>query len=109
MPAVWLLHPGPLRPGEEALLRLAGVPEAAVRRHLRHRRPLVQACIYGPKELAVSAHDQTIADLLDAAYDLIDTEGWWDGKGEYNREEHGLCIGLAIVYAGEERGVSYGR
>lgn len=50
-------------------------------------------------------HDQRIADVCDDAYDLIDTEGWWDGTMPYSREENGLCIAQAIVYAAQGRGV----
>ena len=48
---------------------------------------------------------QDIADVCDDAYDLIEAEGWWDGRGKYERSLGGLCLLQAVVHAAADRGV----
>ena len=53
--------------------------------------------------MTVNAED--IAALCDAAYDLIDTEGWWDGKRpDLWARSDGLCLVQAIAVAAHETG-----
>lgn len=45
---------------------------------------------------------EAIAELCDTAYDIIDSEGWWNGQGEKD-EDCGECIVTAIFLAARER------
>ena len=51
--------------------------------------------------------NKAIADICDGAYDVIDTEGWWDGRGAdgfcYGRGADGFCIVTAVRKACAER------
>lgn len=42
--------------------------------------------------------NKAIADICDGAFDIIDTEGWWDGRGA-----DGFCIVTAVSKACAER------